>query len=371
MNAASRRAQPATRQEKSTLLLSRRAGVAVVRRGLPIILALLVLAVPAAAHATTYGAEVSSEFSDQAWGLMSSTQVIGSLKTLHAAGARVGRADSGWAGAEPKAPVRGRHVYNWSYDDTLIGEMAQARLRWMPDLDYAPRWAQGRRSNVVHTASGTFRATLPPADNANFGAYVTAFMRRYGPHGLFWRSNRALPYVPVTTVEVWNEPDNRRNWGSTINLANYARMYEVVRTAIHRVYRHATVATGGLAWTPTSLPRMLKAFRHKPLDAVAFHPYASTPKGTLAIARGAIAVMRRYGRGRTPLLANEYGWTWTPHTWGSTRRRNVDPYQYQALVELSKLHLAAVMPFLWAGASWGLNDGNYAKALAYIQRHHR
>ena len=348
----------------------RRARGVMIRRGLPILLALLALAVPTAAHATTYGAEVSSEFTDQSWGLLTGTQVVGSLKALYAAGGRVGRADSGWAGAEPKAPAHGRHVYNWSFDDMLIGEMAQAHLRWMPDLDYAPRWAQGRRSNIVHTAAGRFTATLPPAKNATFGAYATAFMRRYGPHGSFWRTNRALPYLPVTTVEVWNEPDNRRNWGSTINLGNYATMYETVRTAVHRVDRQATVATGGLAWTPSSLPRLLKALRHKPLDALAFHPYASTPKGTLAIARGAIALMRRSGRGHTPLLANEYGWTRTPHTWGSTSRRNVDPYQYQALVGLAKLHLSAVTPFLWANTSWGLNDGNYAKALAYIRRHH-
>jgi hypothetical protein len=343
----------------------------VFRRGLPLVLALVALAVPTAAHATTYGAEVSSEFTDQAGGLFTGTQVLGSLRSLYAAGGRVGRADSGWAGAEPKAPVHGRHAYSWSYDDTVIGEMAQAHLRWMPDLDYAPRWAQGRRSNIVHTAAGRFTATLPPANNATFAAYATAFMRRYGPRGAFWRSNRALPYLPVTTLEVWNEPDNRRNWGSAINLGNYARMYEAVRTAIHHVDRHATVATGGLAWTPSSLPRLLKALRHQPLDALAFHPYAATPTGTLAIARGAIALMRRSGRGHTPLLANEYGWTRTPHTWGSAPGRKVDPYQYQALVGLAKLHLADVIPFLWANASWGLNDGNYARALAYIRRHHR
>ncbi|HZE05623.1 MAG TPA: hypothetical protein VE127_10390 [Solirubrobacteraceae bacterium] len=332
-------------------------------------MALVALALPAAAQATTFGAEVNGEFVGQAGGYVPAAQALSSLQALYAAGGRVGRADSDWAATEPKAPRHGRHTYLWSYDDMIMSEMAQARLSWQPSLDFAPRWAEVHRSRIIHVANGRFVAFLPPANNANFAAYATAFMRRYGPRGAFWRSHRSLPYRPVTSVEVWNEPDNKHDWGNDINLQDYVKMYETVRTAVHRVDRRAQVATGGLAWTPSSLPRLLKALRRRPADAIAVHPYAATPKKTIAIARNAQALLRRYGRGRTPMLVNEYGWTSTKDTWGTTSPRNVDRYAYQALVGLAKLHVAEIAPFQWGSPTWGLSDGTFARALRHIHSH--
>ena len=195
-------------------------------------------------------------------------------------------------------------------------------------------------------------------------------MKRYGPHGAFWKANPKIPYVPVTTVEVWNEPDNIHDWGTDINLSNYARMYEVVRSVVHHVYPHARVMTGGLAWTESSLPRLLKAFRGKRMDAVAIHPYGATPSQTIKVAGDALADMRRYGRGGTPVSANEYGWTSIRNTWGSTNPRHVKTYAYQALIGLAKLRLFEIVPFLWGDPSWGLNTGSFASALAKITHHH-
>ncbi len=335
-------------------------------RWLPLLLTLLGLALPAAARATTFGAEVAGDFANQDRGIWTAEEAQSSLTRLYAAGGRVGRADSDWARTEPKPPVRGVHTYDWGWDDMIVSELAQAHLRWQPDLQYAPRWAEQHASNVIRLATGRWVVPLPPASNATFAAYATVFERRYGPGGIFWRANAQLPYLPVTTLEVWNEPDNKHNWGSDINLQDYARMYEAVRTAIHRVDRHAQVVTGGLAWTMSSLPRLLKAFKDKPMDALAFHPYGATPAASLSVARYAIAQMRTYGRVRTPLLANEYGWTSTRDTWGSTRRGNVSRYSYQTLIGLAKLHLAYVLPFEWTDATWGLTDGTYARALKAI-----
>jgi hypothetical protein len=337
------------------------------KRCLPLALSLFALAVPATAGATTFGAEVNSDFTNQVRGQWSQTQVIGNLSALYNAGGRVGRADSNWAATEPKAPVGGRHGYDWSYDDLIVSEMASARLRWEPTLAYAPRWAEVHRSNVLHLKGrGRVIAYLPPASNATFAAYATAFMKRYGPHGVFWKANPKLPYVPVTTVEVWNEPDNLYDWGQHINLSDYARMYEAARTAVHRVDRGARVMTGGLAWTESSLPRLLKAFRGKSMDALAIHPYGATPSQSIRVARDALADMRRNGRGRTPVSANEYGWTSIPHTWGSTSPSHVKSYAYTTLIGLAKLRLSEIEPFSWSDPSWGLSTGSFATAVAKI-----
>jgi hypothetical protein len=340
------------------------------RRCLSSILLLLALAAPATATATTFGSEVGSDLLNQARGVWSTGQVMRSLSALYAAGGQVGRADSDWAGAEPHPPVHGHHRYQWGYDDMVVSEMAQAHLRLEPTLQFAPKWAQAHRPNVLHLTTGRFVVPLPPANNSNFAAYATAFMRRYGARGSFWATHRSLPNLPVNTVEVWNEPDNTHNWGPQVNLQDYAKMYEAVRSAVHRVNRHARVMTGGLAWTQSSLPRLLKAFEGKPLDAVAVHPYAATPNGTISLARYALTEMRRYGRGSTRLEVNEYGWTSMRGTWGSTKPQHVKPYAYQALIGLSKLRIAEILPFEWASASWGLNDGPFAQAVARITHHH-
>jgi hypothetical protein len=337
------------------------------KRFLPLLLSLFALAVPATAGATTFGAQVGSEFTNQVRGVWSQAKVVSDLGALYKAGGRVGRADSDWAATEPKAPVHGRHRYDWSYDDLIVSEMASAHLRWEPTLAFAPRWAEVHRSNVLHLKGrGRVIAYLPPASNATFAAYATAFMTRYGPNGAFWKAHPQLPYVPVTTVEVWNEPDNLYDWGQHINLADYAGMYEAVRTAVHRVDRGARVMTGGLAWTESSLPRLLKAFTGKPMDALAIHPYGATPSQSVKVARAALADMRRYGRGRTPVSANEYGWTSIRNTWGSTSPTHVKSYAYQALIDLAKLRLFEIEPFSWGDPSWGLSTGSFARAVAKI-----
>ncbi len=339
------------------------------KRCLITLLLAFALAVPATATATTFGAEVGGAFVYQHRGYWSATQVLDSMKALYKAGGRVGRTDSDWAGAEPHAPVHGRHAFHWAYNDMIVGEMAQAHIRWEPTLEFAPKWAEEHAPHVLHLKSGRFVTPLPPAKNSNFAAYARAFMRRYGAHGSFWSSHRSLPYTPVNTVEVWNEPDDNHTWGPHIDLQAYARMYEAVRTAVHRVNRHAKVVTGGLAWTQSSLPRLLKAFAGRPLDAVAIHPYGADPKTTISLTRSAISQMRSFGRGRTPLIVNEYGWTSVRGTWGSTNPRHVKSYVYQALVGLSKLHIAQILPFEWTDKSWGLSTGSYARAVAAA--HHR
>jgi hypothetical protein len=333
-----------------------------------LILLLLALAVPATASAATFGAAVGSGFENQTFGAWSAAQVMDSLNALHAAGGQIARSDSNWAGAEPTAPKNGHHTFNWTYDDLIVTEMAQAHLRWEPTLQFAPKWAEAHRPDVIVRGSWRFVVPLPPGNNGVFAFYASAFIKRYGAHGAFWAKNHQLPYLPVNTVEVWNEPDNSYNWGPGVNLHNYARMYESVRSAVHHADHGAKVMTGGLAFTHSSLPRLLKAFRGKPLDVLAIHPYASTPGGTVALAKFSLAEMRAYRRGSTPVIANEFGWSSSRKDYNSTKAKNVKPYVYQALVGLSKLRLAQILPFEWTDSRFGLNDGPFAQAIKKI--HH-
>jgi hypothetical protein len=339
------------------------------KRCLSLIVLALALVLPATASATTYGAAVGSDFANQLYHGWSASRVTNSLSALYKAGGRVGRADSNWEGAEPKAPVNGRHTYDWNYDDLLITEMSQARLRWEPTLQMAPKWARAHRADVVHGSGGRFVVPLPPGSGKVYGTYAAAFLKRYGAHGAFWKANPNVHYLPVTTIEVWNEPDNKYNWGPQVNLKNFVSIYEAVRSYAHRADHGIRVMTGGLAWTRSSLPRLLQDLRRKPVDAVAFHPYAKTPGGTVTLARYAISEMRAYGRGHTPLIANEFGWSSAAHTFNRTRARNVNPYVRASLIGLSKLRLTEILPFEWTDRSFGLNNGTFARALKTIRHH--
>ena len=45
------------------------------------------------------------------------------------------------------------------------------------------------------------------ADATAMAAFVTSFAQRYGPGGSFWAQHPELPYLPVESYEIGNEPD--------------------------------------------------------------------------------------------------------------------------------------------------------------------
>ncbi len=333
-------------------------------------LVLIACAWPAAAHAVSYGADVDGDFDYYASGFWTWDEVQTSLSSLHAAGGTVARAAAHWETTELK-PLRGHYRYDWRYDDMVARALASAHIRWDPTLDYTPNWAQVRIQPLVYRARpghARFVAPEPPANYAVYGAFVAAFARRYGVGGSFWRANPRLPAEPVTTFEIWNEPDDRWTWGRDVNLQDYAKLYLVAYRAIKGVNRHSQVITGGLAFNYSSLIRLLKAFEGLPMDGLGVHAYAANPNATIAIVRWTEQQMTAFGRGRTPLIVNEFGWNNAPlklKLFQSVPTRDLNSYLVRSIVGLSKIkQVSAVIPFDWADPSWGLNSGALAKGIS-------
>jgi hypothetical protein len=327
---------------------------------------------PAAAHAVLYGAAVGGDFAYLARGAWTVDQVQASLEKLHAAGASVARADADWARAEPRGPVGSHYHYDWRYDDMVVGDLAAAHLSWEPTLEYTPKWAQQHiKPLVYHGKGGGFVSPLPPAHNVVYAAFAGAFARRYGVGGSFWRAHRHLPLEPVTTFEIWNEPDDRWTWGPNVNLQDYAALYSSAYRAIKLADRHSTVITGGLAFTRTSLPRLLSALRGRPMDGLAVHPYGADAQATIAAVRWAEAQMVAYGRGRTPLIVNEYGWHAGTGGTQSVSKRALDRDVRSSIIGLSKIkQVSAVIPFEWSDPIWGLSGGALASGIEQARRAH-
>lgn len=322
---------------------------------------------PATAGAAVFGASVEGVFKYFVRGKWDEPRVHASLESLYAAGGRIGRSGADWATTEPYAPTPHEPRYDWRYDDLVVQELAIAHLRWEPTLDYTPKWAQehikpARRNGLV--------SPLPPAHYQVYATYAAAFARRYGVHGQFWRQNPSLPYEPVTTFEIWNEPDDRWTWGPPVNLQDYARLYALAYRAIKHVDPHSSVITGGLAFNQSSMPRLLRALHGLPVDGIAVHPYGRTAQATVAVVQWTAQEMALFGRRGTPIIVNEYGWNWKPAEWPRqwAPKRTVARNVRLAISGLAKIpQVSQIIPFEWADAAWGLTNGGLSAAIKQVR----
>ena len=153
----------------------------------------------------------------------------------------------------------------------------------------------------------------PPRPAADYAAYAAAFATRYGTGGTFWRAHPQLTPRPVTTIEVWNEPDNAEFWVPAPDAASYAHLYLATRSAIDAVDPAARVIVGGLTDATAFLSAMVHAAPELVghVDGVAIHPYG-TPSVVIAKLRGARATLAALGMESVPLYVTEFGWTTSP-----------------------------------------------------------
>jgi hypothetical protein len=247
-----------------------------------------------------FGINVNRLFNDRVY---PQPQIDAQLAALRATGATVARSDAFWEAAEPRAPVDGRHRYEWSFDDEVAGSLAAHGLTWLPIIDYTAPWAQ--------SVAGQDHS--PPRTFADYAAYAGAFAARYGSGGAFWRAHPDLTPAPVTAMEIWNEPDNPEFWGPTPDAGAYARMYLDARAAVDAADPSIRVLVGGLTNASAFLPAMARAVAQLRghVDGVALHPYGA-PAVVLARVRGARAALVSLGMNAVPLYVTEFGWTTQP-----------------------------------------------------------
>jgi hypothetical protein len=230
------------------------------------------------------------------------------LDAIRAAGIGQVRSDTGWHLAERSAPVGGVHRYDWSYNDHVAAALARAGLALYALVDYSAPWA----SRIPGDAMS------PPRDLGHFAAYAAAFARRYGPGGEFWRARPELPARPVTTLEIWNEPNVIGFWHPAPDPALYAALLAASADAVARVDPSLRVVVGGLDNTgvalfegPDFLAAMLAA---RPdlagrLDGVAIHDYNTTTDAMLARLVPMRALVDRLLGADVAIDITEIGWS--------------------------------------------------------------
>jgi Glycosyl hydrolase catalytic core/Beta-galactosidase len=224
-----------------------------------------------------------------------------------------------WPEIEPS-----RDNYNWSYLDFLVAGAAANGIEILPFPYGTPSWVKvkcrklGRKKCV----------RVPPLSKDGRAAWIDFlqdFVGRYGPQGAFWTDTTDAydpPYLPITEVQVWNEPSSQTYWQPKPKPKQYGALVKISHDAIAAVDPGVQIVLAGLFPSPELGEQyrftkfLQKLFQVKGIgdyfDIAAFHPYART----IARLRNQITtirqVMSRGGVGGKPLWITELGWGSAP-----------------------------------------------------------
>jgi hypothetical protein len=232
-----------------------------------------------------------------------------SADQIRAAGLDAVRLDVLWNDAQP---VAGAPLGLGAYD-VVVADLARRGLRIDPVLAYSAVWA----SSLSAPVPAQTRIKAPPAVPEAYASFASRVVRRYGRRGGFWAANPDVPYTPMTTFEVWNEPNSVPSWHPGPDPAGYAALLRATATAIHAADAQATVVVGGLVTQdsrpgtidgPAFLGAMVAADPDigRSFDAVGLHAYGSTAATTVDNVVELRAAMRRLGLGQ-PIALTEWG----------------------------------------------------------------
>jgi hypothetical protein len=270
-----------------------------------------------------------------------------------------------WGAVQPTSAA----TYDWSHYDAIIGAAAQQGIRVLPTVYSSPAWVASR-TNFPPT--GKFRAP--------FQAFVQAAAQRYGANGTFWSSNPSIPKTPVTDWQLWNEMNSPSFWFHKPSAKQYVSLLKVFNGGIKAGDPSAKVVLGGLFRTPRVrngipldrfLPGIYKAKGKKFFDAVAMHPYSTTPNDALRAVKETRQIMSRYRDKKAKLWITEIGWATggdpTPLTVSPQRQASYLRKSYNLLAANRKrLKIAGVIWYSWRdlpGGIWFNHTGLFSQSL--------
>jgi polysaccharide biosynthesis protein PslG len=265
------------------------------------------------------------------------------VATMVASGVQSIRTAFSWAAAEPYqswsdvpagessefTDVAGMPV-DFSATDAVVGAAARHRISVLPTVLYTPDWDAVDNPNGVAT----------PAQYGPYGAYLTALIGRYGPHGSFWSENPGIPKMAIRSWQIWNEPDLSYYWKQPF-ASSYVRFLRVAHAAIKRADPGAQVVLGALtnlAWK--ALGQVYRVHGARGLfDAVAVNGFTKLPADVILYLRFMRDAMDRFKDRAKPLIATEISW---PSAQGKTS----STYDFDTTEAGQARNIATLMPLL-------------------------
>lgn len=183
------------------------------------------------------------------------------------------------------------------YDEEVLAA-AREGIEVLPVVFATPRWA---RADADDAAS-------PPRDPADYAAFLTALVGRYGPQGSLWAEHPELTARPIRAWQMWNEPNLRGFWSKQPFAKGYVALIKAAHSALKAADPGSRAILGGLpnGWAP--LRQIYRAGGRSAFDAAAIHPYTARPGRVPRFLREARKVMRTFGDRRKPLWVTELSW---------------------------------------------------------------
>ncbi len=221
------------------------------------------------------------------------------------AGLRTVRLDLIWHVLQPSAGTAMR----FERFDGLVLTLARAGIRVRPILDYSAGWASEVR--------GEQRAL--PRRASDFARYAATVAEHYGAEGTFWKKHTDVSPQPMTSFEIWNEPNLLGYSRGGINPRRYADLVVVAADAVRDVHPDAEIVLGGLADIEAEAglrmgaTRFLRsAVKAKPalvesVDAVGLHSYARSATGVAEAISRMVRALDATGMGSVAVELNEWG----------------------------------------------------------------
>ena len=208
----------------------------------------------------------------------------------------------------------------WGNLDTFVTAAANRGIRILPIIIGAPQWAADTRWD---------KTLKIPSDPATYARFSAALVNRYGSNGTFWTSNPSITKTPITTWQIWNEPDIDRYWpqhlGETQTVSvngrvkrvkglNFAPTYTVLlraaRAAIKQADPSAQVMLASMtnkAWY--SLKLLYASGARGNFDEVGANVFSKTPANLITAIKEIRSTMAANGDSRLPYSATEYSWS--------------------------------------------------------------
>ncbi len=268
------------------------------------------------------------------------------MHSMVAAGVQTIRVAFNWAAAEPvysswaQVPVDQRSQYtdvhgvpvDFSQTDAIVGDAARMRLAVLPTILYAPDW-----DGVSNPAGVDYPRTPGP-----YAAYAAALVGRYGPHGSFWSEHRAIPKVPITEWQIWNEPDLAYYWKQPF-VSGYTALLRAAHSAIKRADPAAKIVLGALtnrAWVSLGQLERQPGFAHL-FDIASVNGFTKLPANVIRYLQYVRRALNRDGDRSTPLLATELSWP-------SALGQSTGSYDFDTTQAGQAKDIAALLPLIGA-----------------------
>ncbi len=200
-----------------------------------------------------------------------------------------------------------RGHYDWSAYDAYMAATASHGIRVLPILFDPPPF----RAKTSKKTSGTY----PPRHYRDLGTFGGAVAGRYGPHGSFWTQNPAVPKLPITAYQVWNEPNLKAYWPTGPNPKQYAKLLNAAGKGIRRADPHAQIVTAGMPDSRLSRPHNVFSYvaamlhAHAKFNTLAVNPYGTSSGQILSKLRRFRSILNRGHQRRAGMWVTEFGWS--------------------------------------------------------------